>query len=98
MTVKTNHTPGPWDVVPVMVGYAINGHRIYAGDEIVARTHAVDEGYDEANALLISAAPDLLEALKDCADRLRIHMKHSEDLAAHMKAVAAIAKATGAAQ
>lgn len=61
--MNTKHTPGPWNVVPVFAGYAINGYRIYAGDENVARTHAVDEGYDEANAALISAAPDLLEAL-----------------------------------
>lgn len=93
--MNTKYAPGPWNIVPVFAGYAINGYRIYAGDEIVARTHAVDEGYDEANAALISAAPDLLDALKDCADRLQIHMKHTEDLVAHMKATAAITKALG---
>lgn len=95
--MNTKHTPGPWDVVPVMTGYAINGHRIYAGDEIIARTHAVDEGYDEANATLISAAPDLLNALS-------LMLKYfNEDLASIMDdelqavfaARAAIAKALG---
>ena len=66
--MNTKYAPGPWNIVPVFAGYAINGYRIYAGDEIVARTHAVDEGYDEANAALISAAPDLLEALRLVVD------------------------------
>lgn len=37
---------------------------------------------------------ELVEALRECADRLEIHIKHSEDLVAHMKACKALAKAT----
>lgn len=39
---------------------------------------------------------ELLEALKECADRLELHVGHTEDLIAHMAACKAIAKATGA--
>lgn len=38
---------------------------------------------------------ELLEALRECAERLEIHMRHTEDLMAHMRAHKAIAKATG---
>ena len=91
MTAKAKHTPGPWNIVPVFAGYAINGYRIYAGDEIVARTHAVDEGYDEANATLISAAPDLLQALKRLVARVDPDYTEAETL----EAKAAIDKALG---
>jgi len=36
---------------------------------------------------------ELLGALEECAGRLEIHMKHSEDLIAHMRAHKSIAKA-----
>lgn len=47
------------------------------------------------NRDVISAAPELYEALAECAERLAIHMQHTEDLAAHMKACTALAKARG---
>ena len=91
MSSNFSHTPGPWNVVPVFAGYAINGHHIYAGDEIVARTCAKDEGYDEANAHLISAAPDLLQALKRLVARVDPDYTEAETL----EAKAAIDKALG---
>ena len=89
--MNTEHTPGPWIATPVMAGYAINGYRIYAGDEVIARTHAVDEGFDEANAYLISAAPDLLQALKRLVARVDPDYTEAETL----EAKAAIDKALG---
>ena len=56
---QIKHTPGPWRMTPRMAGYFINGY-IIAGGEDVALTITKDEGYDEANAYLIAAAPDLL--------------------------------------
>lgn len=50
MTQK--HTPGPWTV------YAGNGYTIEQWDG--------DAKEDAANALLIAAAPDLLEACERC--------------------------------
>ena len=41
-------------------------------------------------------APKLLSALIKTADRLQLHITHSEDLTAHMEAVEVIERATGA--
>ena len=57
-TARSNHTeitPGPWRVEITRASYIV-----VAGDQVIA----LIEG-DEANAHLVSAAPDLLEALYD---------------------------------
>lgn len=56
-TTQTAHTPGPWEnKYPV----------IMAGSARLARIECTPEmdKYDEANARLIAAAPELLAALK----------------------------------
>lgn len=50
------HTPGPWKTDPLGIHFKINGVGIYAPASVKT---------GEANARLISAAPELLEALKD---------------------------------
>ena len=59
--MKTKHTPGPWEFNLVRVQRSITGPR--GGP--VAYTHGVNipEEEDLANARLISAAPEMLEAL-----------------------------------
>ena len=66
----SKHTPGPWQIdwyicrekgkelwrVPRSIGPACVDHDHWAGNHITV---------DAANARLIAAAPDLLEALKD---------------------------------
>ena len=70
---KTSHTPGPWSVAPG--GYAINATnhwRITAqSPHLAGKMQTVcelngpwDEANYQANANLICAAPDLLEACK----------------------------------
>jgi hypothetical protein len=95
------HTPGPWEVVPgddYMISAAAYPadfpHLCKADDtgDMLAYVGNRTADFGEANARLIAAAPDLLEALEsvlgNCLD--------SEGLAAaHAKARAAIAKATG---
>jgi hypothetical protein len=55
------HTPGPWEVG----GAFSNKTYVVAGEGCIARCDDGEEGYDHlANARLIAAAPDLLEALK----------------------------------
>lgn len=54
------HTPGPWKFD---YDEAENQYRVCGEDErVIARTDW-DEEKDEANAQLIAAAPDLLQAL-----------------------------------
>lgn len=58
------HTPGPWTVT--------NGNDIcgadYPGRGLVARVNVHRGEDDAANARLIAAAPDMLEALQAIAD------------------------------
>jgi hypothetical protein len=82
----SNHSPGPW-TVDKRIAAPGKAAAIVAGDFVVADTTTLPNF--EANARLIAAAPDLLEALKAVvaiSDR-----KHDAWDAAH----AAIAKAEG---
>jgi hypothetical protein len=96
VVMEAKHTPTPWDW-SVGVIYA----RFEAG-EIIAATDgtpfaAMDGATQSANAAYIVRACNshaaLVEALKECADRLELHAKHTEDLVAHMKACKALALA-----
>ncbi len=91
----SKHTPGPWAVFR-RDGYSTYIHAINEGGEIntfqVASCHSATSrkyfptrGEAEANARLIAAAPDLLEALKE----LTLERGMTD------KARAAIAKAKG---
>lgn len=93
----SGHTPGPWAMNPVLARVDAMPSLLPVC-QLLWPTDERPEAETEANARLIAAAPELLEALKECADRLEIHIKHSEDLVAHMRAVAVIRKATGAAE
>ena len=98
----SKHTPGPWVVVGRLTKYVearLVGRLI---QEVAACGPTMaDEGYgqhQEANARLIAAAPDLLEALQD-VDALWMHnsIAHGDGKIGplHEKVIAAIAKATG---
>lgn len=65
----TKHTPGPWETCdPEDYGDYDGNCRVILGDDLrVAVVLGVD-GENEANAHLIAAAPDLLEALHECAE------------------------------
>ena len=95
----TRHTPGPWKIVPSGVG---NPRIVGADGYAVAACRPKYSTPDDyaiaaANAHLIAAAPDLLEALKrllgftqgGCAD-LQLQEQEIYD-----QARAAIKKATG---
>ena len=67
---RPSHTPGPWDVEPKGSRNFVDGAAglavAYLGWAGVRERSEI-----EANARLIAAAPELLEALAGCADALR---------------------------
>lgn len=93
----TQHTPGPWAVVPARTGE--NDSIYFEVHDGFGRTATVygdiaTDGEEAANARLIAAAPELLEALRELADHCRaFYMAERESIL--LNARAAIAKATG---
>lgn len=89
--MEKKHTPGPWSAEECRSGFAVYAYK--SGDAVV-RTEDDEGRYgtiaNEANARLIAAAPELLEALigvVKVADRATKEFD---------KARAAISKAIGA--
>lgn len=92
----SNHTPGPW-LFDEESGAITTHKRIAKG---ITRITTVRLGWAEpfeseqiANARLIAAAPDLLEALQLCRWHMYEHASNTPDNAFE-KLCAAIAKAT----
>jgi hypothetical protein len=90
---NTLHTPAPWSVSPY--------NNITSRNGTVAKTEQMPGNYDserEANAHLISAAPDLLSALDLILNKIHAHgLENKHMIAAIEKAELAISKARGAA-
>lgn len=98
--MSTKHTPGPWSVVnehdEVTV---IAGEHISHGFKVryeIARDVGGHRGDEYANARLIAAAPDLLEAIQALLRKVECGTALHCDLCDAARA--AIAKATGGAQ
>lgn len=82
--MSKQHTPGPWVTGAIAWGqYAVDGAN---GEEVTS-------WIDEADALLIAAAPELLEALVDSLCALEVCGRDFDHVMG--KARAAIAKARG---
>jgi len=89
--MNTKHTPGPWAVVSSWDDYMVEGPN---KEEIIFQDGPYQTpSIKEANARLIAAAPDLFEALKHMVEVCPAIDPNGEE--AHIKACAAIAKATG---
>lgn len=86
----TKHTPGPWGIIKGEFGPVIFSGETGAMVAQPVRGSSDDER--QANARLLSAAPDLLQSLKEVVDWLEIAENKS---VMHTKARAAIEKATG---
>lgn len=114
--MKTQHTPGPWTIDVWDYSHANPPRKelnVQSATLLLA-TVAWDEGKEnpftvqnetaQANARLIAAAPDLLEALQEIAERGLVEGYNSADalrlrlVATQSIARAAIAKATGQTQ
>lgn len=61
MKTKMTHTAGPWEIISLR---DLGQIRIKGEGEIVAAAWVLPTVNEEANARLIAAAPDLLEAAK----------------------------------
>lgn len=109
MTENT-HTPGPWaleiddeDPEALIVGNKGNGEIFSDGFGTIASVNLFRDAPGEdvpypayvANARLIAAAPDLLEALQAMLFASSLQAHASTKLEAEMKAHAALAKAKG---
>jgi len=99
-----SHTPGPWKVAGRYGKYSdeitdANGQAIAwvftrkADPQIV--TGVLDSPEGQANASLIAAAPELLEALEQAADYLAEFFEEGREHRVIKLADAAIAKAEG---
>ena len=95
--MSAQYTPGPW-VVDYSHPDWVEGTTIWANDVVIAHAVADQHHQTEANARLISAAPELLAALQDMVGAYQRHFdvmpvawQTYDDIAR-----AAIAKATGA--
>lgn len=98
----SKYTPGPWSVFnhswsdTTILAYGFE-HGICSLDI----NHATEESQEEdeaqmaANARLIAAAPDLLDALEDLCERMEQIVRDDQSTPCTVKARAAIAKATG---
>ena len=86
----SKHTPGPWAIYVNAPSDIVIRKMSKDGYELCSIAR-VSSGY--ANARLIAAAPELLEALTDCVEHM--HWTQPQGEAALKKAKAAIAKATG---
>ncbi|MEN9885514.1 MAG: hypothetical protein RL758_92 [Pseudomonadota bacterium] len=105
------HTPGPWYVSKEFDGTSIKAGMFHVTHTIKAcgfHEPEVDKAVTQANARLIAAAPDLLEALKKMVDiasdsrgvagyHLNGEIAEWDEFPEWQAACAAIAKATGGA-
>ena len=88
----SKHTPGPWQWTqhfdPTISIYK-------DGFGQIARLYDSSAGTGKANARLIAAAPDLLDALKALTHSLDVEdLVHDDQRSSFAAAIAAIAKAT----
>jgi len=103
--VSTKHTPRPWKVGKGSFVIADSPAPGIHGSNMIEHYggHLICESVSEANAHLIAAAPDLLEALEKCLYIIGHPKDEPETLwrtddeinDAYMQARAAIAKAKG---
>ena len=86
----TKHTPGPWRIESGPYYRAIR-----VDFEVIADMRQIGRSFNESNARLIAAAPDLLDALENVIESWGLGLLPHEDSEALDQARAAITKAKG---
>jgi hypothetical protein len=104
-TITAKHTPGPWHTgagngegsIFCKEGRLRLNDRGTALYSICQVTHGYDQAEDDANASLIAAAPELLEALRRLLDSPCCNEDDQEDETAEaiQQAIDAVGKAEG---
>jgi hypothetical protein len=96
---KTVHSPGPWKAEKCFGGDGFD-YVIFSGGSMIASTMGteyINEETDIANANLMAAAPEMLEALERALPCcwLMATSGHADAVAIHEQVRAAIQKARG---
>lgn len=105
MNTKKKHTPGPWDS---KIAFDQSGWVVRWSDKRGEHMRRLDDNgrFTEADARLIAAAPEMLEALVDLSNYVRDEQMATDGAVQYstaqidrlaFKSRAAIAKATGGA-
>lgn len=85
MTHTTKHTPGPWKVEPGINHIKVWGERPKTGPSLIAEVrnegtaHSTSGAREQANAVLIAAAPAMYEALQWARQYLRMPNFHPDN-------------------
>jgi hypothetical protein len=97
---KTSHTPGPWKTILGQIDWQIvaedieNTYLVATVSEDIGSYRSTTDNEGEANARLVAAAPDLLEACKESLPSLHWANCHGNRCDEQIVAIeAAIAKA-----
>jgi len=105
--MEQKHTPGPWKFadweqfgdtrfyISQQEGAPYTPHYSDVASLIAETVSSELVEIQRANARLIAAAPELLEALQACADVILLRVVDGEKHGAYLKALDAISKATG---
>ena len=75
--MKTEHTPGPWRIGDA--GNTVFGSPNGEPAPVVVATLAPARGAKRANARMVAAAPDLLEACKEAVSGLGLDARENAD-------------------
>jgi hypothetical protein len=99
---RAGYTPGPWRQAHVVSAYQTKRRVIIAAEESeyagspVCEVYGAEDDDCVANARLIAAAPELLEALQQCLQHIELdESMHGRPFGAGNVAREAIKKATG---
>ena len=99
MSEQAKHTPGPWTLEPSCIrGGDRSRSLVICGPGRVSGRSPAEHGEDEANARLIAAAPELLQACREALADLEGYLAEWETdpaLETVQELRAVIAKATG---
>ncbi len=75
--MKTNHTPGPWTIDRLIGRISGGTYPSIVGFRVPCSQYEHETAEVEANARLIAAAPEMLEALEEIISTLDSSKAHS---------------------